>query len=69
MTEDPKARVTLNLPAPMYRDVERWATEAAGDLDLPRVSVQNAMRAMIGTCLTDPAAREFALGILRNGLA
>jgi hypothetical protein len=31
----------------MYRGIEHWAIEAAGTLGVPRVSLQNALRAMI----------------------
>lgn len=62
----PTARVTLNLPAPMYRDVERWAIEAAEALAVPRVSVQDALRAMISVCLTGPNATAQAHASLRQ---
>ena len=63
---EPKARVTLNMPASMYRDLERWATEAAGSLGVPRVGVQDALRGMIRACLTDAQARAAALASVRH---
>ena len=65
-TVEPKARVTLNLPASTYRDVERWAIEAADVLGVPRVSVQDALRAMISVCLTGPNATAQAHASLRQ---
>jgi hypothetical protein len=50
----------------MYRDIEYWAIEAAGTLGVPRVSIQNALRAMIGACLTDPTAKDSAIDRLRH---
>jgi hypothetical protein len=64
--DEPKARVTLNLPAPMYRDIERWTTTAAEGLGVPRVSIQDALRAMIYASLKDPSARAAALTCLRD---
>ena len=61
-TTPPKpARVTLNLPPSLMRDVERWALDAADTLTMPRVSVQDTLRAMIRACLTDDQARSAAL--------
>lgn len=60
------ARVTLNLPAAMLRDVERWALAAAETLVLPRVSTQNALRAMIRACLADDEASSAALAQVRQ---
>ena len=52
------ARVTLNLPPELYRQLQQWANDAAVALDakpdrgafgvdVPRVGVQDTMRAMI----------------------
>lgn len=40
-------RVTLNIPPQLYRDLIRWTDTAADALDIPRVSVQDALRTMI----------------------
>lgn len=61
------ARVTLNLPPSLYRDIERWALDAAETLVIPRVSVQDALRAMIRACLTDNEASSAALASVREG--
>lgn len=47
------ARVTLNLPPDLYRQLAAWTTDAAGDLNVPRVGIQDAMRAMIAVTVTD----------------
>lgn len=41
------ARVTLNLPPELYRQLNRWADSAAEQLDVPRVGVQESLRAMV----------------------
>ena len=62
------ARVTLNMPPDLYRQVQRWADDAAEALDRPRVGVQDALRAMIQTCISDQASRGAALARLRGEL-
>ena len=47
------ARVTLNLPPQLYRDLTRWADDAAAALNVPRVGVQDALRAMICAVVND----------------
>jgi len=61
------ARVTLNMPPDLYRQVQRWADDAAEALDRPRVGVQDALRAMIRACISDQAARGEALARLHSG--
>jgi hypothetical protein len=41
------ARITLNLPPELYRQLTRWADSAAEAIDVPRVGVQEALRAMV----------------------
>jgi hypothetical protein len=64
--DEPRARVTLNLPASMMQDIETWATDAARTLVVPRVGVQDALRAMIRACLTDQQAGSAALAEVRK---
>jgi hypothetical protein len=49
------ARVTLNIPPELYRQLRVWVADAAVALDDPRVDVQETLRAAIRV-LTDPAA-------------
>lgn len=49
------ARVTLNLPPELYRQLNRWCDSAADTIDVPRVGVQEAMRAMIRVLTGDEA--------------
>lgn len=57
------ARVTLNLPPELYRQLQRWTDSAAETLDVPRVGVQDAMRAAIRV-LTDPSAGDTTSRVL-----
>lgn len=53
--QDKTARITLNLTPQMYRDLIRWTDTAAEALDVPRVTVQQALRGMIREVVTEPA--------------
>ena len=57
------ARVTLNLPPELYRQLQRWTDTAAETLDVPRVGVQDAMRAMLRV-LTDQSAGNTTTRVL-----
>ena len=47
-------RITLDLSPELYRQLTRWADEAAVELDVPRVSLADAVRAMIRVAAHDP---------------
>lgn len=49
------ARVTLNLPPELYRQLARWTDSAAETIDVPRVGVQEALRAMVRLITGDEA--------------
>jgi hypothetical protein len=40
-------RITLDLSPELYRELTRWADSAAVALDVPRIALADAMRAMI----------------------
>ncbi len=48
-------RITLDLSPELYRQLTRWADEAAVELDVPRVALADAVRAMIRIAGDDPA--------------
>jgi hypothetical protein len=48
-------RVTLDLSPELYRQLTRWADSAAITLDVPRVALADAMRAMIRVTTENPA--------------
>jgi hypothetical protein len=47
-------RVTLDLSPELYRQLTQWADAAAVELDVPRVALADAMRAMIRVTAEHP---------------
>jgi hypothetical protein len=47
-------RITLDLSPELYRQLTAWADSAAIELDVPRVSLADAMRAMIRVTAENP---------------
>ena len=47
-------RITLDLSPELYRQLTHWADSAAITLDVPRVALADAVRAMIRVTLDDP---------------
>lgn len=60
------ARVTLNMPPELYRELDRWTSTAAEAIDVPRVSIQDALRAMIRAGMYDKAAEAAVLAQLQQ---
>ena len=56
-------RVTLDLSPELYRQLTQWADSAAIALDVPRVALADAMRAMIRVSAENP---EQVLDLLRR---
>jgi len=59
------ARVTLNMPPDLYRELDRWTRDAADAIGLPRVSIQDALRAMVRAGMRDNQAEAAVLAQLR----
>jgi hypothetical protein len=47
-------RITLDLSPELYRQLTRWAHSAAIELDVPRVALADAVRAMIRVSTESP---------------
>ena len=47
-------RITLDLNPELYWLLTRWADEAAVEMDVPRVALADAVRAMIRVAADDP---------------
>lgn len=64
------ARITLNLPPQLYRQLTRWADSAADTIDVPRVGVQEALRAMVRVITEGQAsnAEQRVLAAIRDEL-
>ena len=58
-----KVRITLDLTPELYRQLTAWAAEAAVTLDVPRVSLADAVRAMIRVAADNP---DEVLDLLRR---
>ena len=56
-------RITLDLSPELYRQLTNWAASAAITLDVPRVALADAVRAMIRVSAENP---EEALERLRR---
>ena len=56
-------RITLDLSPELYRQLTQWADSAAIALDVPRVALADAMRAMIRVSAENP---EQVLDLLRR---
>ena len=48
-------RITLDLTPELYRELTEWAGEAAVALDVPRIALADAVRAMIRVTTQNPA--------------
>ncbi|HEY3733999.1 MAG TPA: hypothetical protein VGL63_08795 [Streptosporangiaceae bacterium] len=48
-------RVTVDLSPELYRELTQWADSAAVELDVPRIALADAMRAMIRVAADNPA--------------
>ena len=61
-------RVTLNFPPDLFRQLDRWTLEAADATGLPRVGIQDAVRAMVRVITSGEArnAEAQVLGELRR---
>ena len=60
------ARVTLNMPPELYRELDRWTSSAAEAIGVPRVSIQDALRAMVKAGMRDSTAEAAVLAELRR---
>ena len=47
-------RITLDLSPELYRELTRWAHSAAIELDVPRIALADAVRAMIRVTMESP---------------
>jgi GTP-sensing pleiotropic transcriptional regulator CodY len=58
--------VTLNMPPELYRELDRWTSSAADAIGVPRVSIQDALRAMVKAGMRDSTAEAAVLAELRR---
>ena len=48
-------RVTVDFPTGQYRELTEWASAAAAELGVPRVTLAEAIRAMVEVANADPS--------------
>ena len=68
VTPSKPVRVTLNFPPDLFRQLDHWTRDAADATDRPRVSIQDAVRAMIQAITSGhaPDAERYVLDQLRR---
>lgn len=67
MTERTKPhRVTLDLDPALFRDLNRWIATAAVEADRPRLSLAEALRAIVQATISDTSATGHVLAALRK---
>ena len=54
------------MPPELYRELDRWTSTAAEAIDVPRVSIQDTLRAMIRAGMHDKAAEAAVLAQLQQ---
>src|ERR1039457_6922340 len=59
-------RITLDLSPELYRQLTRWADSAAITLDVPRVALADAVRAMIRVTTESPDTTDEVIERLRR---
>jgi hypothetical protein len=60
-------RVTLNIPADLYRQLRKWTGTAADEIGAHQVSQQDALRAMITAVVADKSIGLVVIDLLRRG--
>lgn len=59
-----QARMTLDIEPELYRQLTGWTRELAAEMDVTRVTVSAAVRAMIRLTLADPDTAAKVRGLL-----
>jgi hypothetical protein len=59
-------RITIDMPPELYRELTGWTTTAAGELDIPRLTLADAVRAMVKVTTIDPSIAVVMLDMIRR---
>jgi hypothetical protein len=59
-------RITVDLTPEAHRQLTAWTASAARELDLPRVTIADAMRAMAKVTALDPSIATVVLEMIRR---
>ena len=59
-------RITVDLPPEIYRQLQEWTTRAAAELDVPRLTLADAVRAMVRVTAADDQISAKVLDTIRE---
>jgi hypothetical protein len=59
-------RITVDLPPEAYRQLQEWVTKAAGELDIPRLTLADAVRAMVRVTAIDDGISAVVVDTIRR---
>jgi len=59
-------RITVDLPPEVYRQLQEWVTKAAGELDIPRLTLADAVRAMVRVTAVDDRISAVVVDTIRR---
>lgn len=59
-------RITVDLTPELYRTLTGWTAAAAGELDIPRLTSADAIRAMIRVAAADTGISAVVLDVIRR---
>lgn len=59
-------RITVDLPPEAYRALAEWTTRAATELDTPKVTIADAIRAMVKVTALDNGISAVVVDMLRR---
>jgi hypothetical protein len=59
-------RITVDLPPETYRQLQQWTTKAAGELDIPRLTLADAIRAMVRVTSADDGISAVVVDMIRR---
>jgi hypothetical protein len=56
----------VDLPPEVYRQLQEWVTKAAGELDIPRLTLADAVRAMVRVTAVDDGISAVVVDTIRR---
>jgi hypothetical protein len=59
-------RITVDMPPELYRTLTEWTARAAAELDVPRLTLADAIRAMVRTTAVDSGISATVIDVVRR---
>lgn len=59
-------RITVDLPPEVYRMLTEWTTKAAAELDIPRLTLADGVRAMVRVTAVDNGISATVVDMVRR---